>query len=355
MATVAFNVRATFGALLVGGVISTFLSGAVSMQAYLYARTFPKDRSAVKFLVSVTWLLDVFHSSMVAMSLWEYLIAGFESPTVHDKIFWSLGMTVASTAILTFLVHCFFVHRLYKLSKGKLILALPIASVALFRLAAACVTTAEMIRLGSFALFLHQFRWVFTLGLVLSSVADVLIASGMCFYLKQNRTGSRELDRVIDSVIYYTIENGILTSIATILSLIFWLAMPHNLVYMGMHFAISKLYANSLLASLNARTTLRQVQSSISGQRPSIGQAFPTSARRFSRYSVVRGHSFSMLAFSADGRRDVPLQTGTKLEINVEKTIDCMVEEDGPYTPGYKLSERSFTESTPRKEAWMAS
>jgi len=328
MADLTFNIRITFGALLVGGMISTFLSGAVSMQAYLYARTYQNDRTSVKCLVLGTWLLDIFHTTMVATSLWDYLIQGFGSQTLHDKIFWSLGMTVASTAILTFGVHCFFVHRLYKLSKGKLYLALPIALVALMRLASACVTTAEMIRLGSFTLFLQQFKWVFTLGLALSTIADVLIAGGMCFFLRRNRTGTSDLDLIIDSVIYYTIENGILTSIATIASLVFWLGMPHNLVYMALHFGISKLYANSLLASLNARKSLRQVHSSL---RPSAG-FMPQSPRRFSKLSV----------------------TGTKLEINVEKTIDCVVEEDGPYTPSYHVSERSLLEETAHKEAWVA-
>ncbi|KAI0093374.1 hypothetical protein BDY19DRAFT_423122 [Irpex rosettiformis] len=332
------------GALLMGGLISTFLSGIVTMQAYIYARNYPTDRPLVKVLAGSTWLLDIFHSTMVATSLWLYLIDGFGSKSVHDKIFWSLGVTVASTAILTFFVHAFFCNRLHKLSKGNFFLTVPIAFVALFRLVAACVTTAEMIRLQSFSMFMAQFRWVFTLGLALSSVADVLIASGMCFFLRQNRTGTSDLDRIIDSVIYYTIENGLLTSIATILSLVFWLATPHNLVYMGLHFAISKLYANSLLASLNARKSLRQAHSSIRDvHRPSLGQGFPPNVRRLSNFTA----------------RSDCYQTGTRLEINVEKTIDCIVEEDGPYTPGtaYQMGERSYIsgESTnPHKDSmWM--
>ncbi|KAF5385039.1 hypothetical protein D9615_000877 [Tricholomella constricta] len=37
-----------------------------------------------------------------------------------------------------------------------------------------------------------------------------------------------------------------------------WLTMNSNLIFMGLHFVIGKLYANSLLASLNTRHELRR-------------------------------------------------------------------------------------------------
>jgi hypothetical protein len=39
-----------------------------------------------------------------------------------------------------------------------------------------------------------------------------------------------------------------------------WLTMPYNLVFLGLHFVISKLYANSLLISLNTRKALREMR-----------------------------------------------------------------------------------------------
>ncbi|EKM54117.1 uncharacterized protein PHACADRAFT_257736 [Phanerochaete carnosa HHB-10118-sp] len=274
------------------------------------------------------WTLDIFHTALVGFSNWEYLVASFGNPNIHNTIIWSLGVTVAVTAVLTFCVHCFFVHRLYKLTKGKLWLAGPIAVFALFRMASAC----GEIELGTFPAFFEQIRWVFTLGLCLSTGTDVTIAISMCYFLWNSRTGASDLDAIIDSVILYTIENGILTSIATIASLCFWLASPHTLVYMGLHFAISKLYASSLLASLNARKTLRQAHASvIEGQRPSP----PSSPRRFSRFSV-----------KAD-----KYATRSKLEISVEKTVDYVVDDESSYTPGYQMEVRSMKNLTERSDS----
>ncbi|THV01289.1 hypothetical protein K435DRAFT_836909 [Dendrothele bispora CBS 962.96] len=53
-------------------------------------------------------------------------------------------------------------------------------------------------------------------------------------------------------------ENGAITTVATMLC---WLAMD-NLVFLGLHFVISKLYAGSVLAVLNYRARLRRVHES---------------------------------------------------------------------------------------------
>jgi len=54
----------------------------------------------------------------------------------------------------------------------------------------------------------------------------------------------------------YTFENCALTTVITIATLICWLVMHHNLIFMGLHFIICKFYANSLLATLNQRKGL---------------------------------------------------------------------------------------------------
>ncbi|KAG2037590.1 hypothetical protein BDR03DRAFT_956986, partial [Suillus americanus] len=42
-------------------------------------------------------------------------------------------------------------------------------------------------------------------------------------------------------------------SVVTIATLLCWTIMPSNRVFLGLHFIVAKLYANSLLANLNAR------------------------------------------------------------------------------------------------------
>ncbi|KAH7920362.1 hypothetical protein BV22DRAFT_1198954 [Leucogyrophana mollusca] len=308
------DVPATYGALLLGGMLAAGLSGMVTVQSFVYVKLYPDDLPRTKAIVAAIWSLDTAHTGLVCASIWIYLISNFGDTSKIDMIPRTVAMTVALTAILTFIVHCFYAHRIHKLSRHDWRITAPLGIFALLRLCSASVTTAEMIHMNTFSGFKAQFRWVFTLGLALSTLVDVLIAVFLCYSLRTNRKASSSMDRVVNSVILYTLENGSLTSAATIISMICWLVMPNNLIFMGLHFVISKLYANSLLATLNARKQLQKDRAhrGLSGELP---VAFPGFANRFrSNYSS----------------RVDPVTT--KLEINVEKTVEYELDA-GPSTP----------------------
>ncbi|KIJ66630.1 hypothetical protein HYDPIDRAFT_86174, partial [Hydnomerulius pinastri MD-312] len=243
--------------------------------------------------------LDTAHTALVCASIWIYLIEYFGDVSKIDTIPGSVAVSnlPSITAILTFIVHCFYTHRIHKLSRRDWRITIPLGAFSFLRLCKfrrPSVTTAEMIHMKTFSGFKAEFRWVFTLGLALSCLVDVMIAVFLCYSLRSNRKSSSSMDHVINSVILYTFENNSLTSAATVVSMICWLAMPNNLIFMGLHFVISKLYANSLLATLNARKQLQQerAQRGLSGELP---VAFPGYANRYrSNYSVRESGSLAI-------------------------------------------------------------
>ncbi|KII93111.1 hypothetical protein PLICRDRAFT_170894 [Plicaturopsis crispa FD-325 SS-3] len=253
-------IATTLGALLVGGLTALYLSGAVLAQTVIYYSVYPTDLARRKVLVAAVWLLDLFHSGLVSATIWGYLIESYGVIDSLDYIPWTLALTVALTAIITFTVQCFFAVRIHRLSKGKWYITAPIVILALLRLCSACVSTGQMLHYKSFNLFNDKYAWVFTLGLATSSVVDILVAGSLCYFLRVNREGSTSsnLRHTLDMLMLYAVETGTLTCFVNILSMICWLAMPHNRIFLGIHFVISKLYANSFLASLNSRSKLRE-------------------------------------------------------------------------------------------------
>ncbi|KAJ2930320.1 hypothetical protein H1R20_g6787, partial [Candolleomyces eurysporus] len=199
------------------------------------------------------WLLDLLHTIFIWLTLWNYLIEWFGKDSEIDVILWPLSITIILTAILTFLVHCFFAQRIFRLSRKNYLLTIPILILAVLRLASASVTTGEMIALGSFTEFKQKFTWIFTLGLALSTAVDILITGCLFILLQTNRSSSRllnsNLNALIDSLIMYSFETGFMTCAATIVAMILWIVMPHNLIFMGLHFVIGKFYANSYLVT----------------------------------------------------------------------------------------------------------
>ncbi|KAI0696885.1 hypothetical protein C8T65DRAFT_30156 [Cerioporus squamosus] len=254
------NASDTIGAILVGALVSAVLSGSVTTQAFVYLRIYGGDDYMRNiWIVSVLWLLDTLHLSMAFASAWIYLIQNWGNDAIYDYIPWTIALTVALTAIVTLISHCFFAHRIYVLSGSSWWLTLPILLLAFGRLVSALVSTSEMISLRSYEAFVDRVGWVFTTGLSLSTTVDVLITITLIALLQRSRTGfSTVTDHLIDVVTLYTVETGLVTSITTAVSLICWLTMPRNLIFLALHFSISKLYATSTLATLNARKSLRR-------------------------------------------------------------------------------------------------
>jgi len=192
--------------------------------------------------------------------------------------------------------------------------------MAFMRLFAACVSTAEMIHLERYSAFTERYPgWVFTLGLSLSSAVDIIITAWLCYFLRAIRrsAASTTMIHVVDTLTLYTLENGSLTCVATTASLICWLTMPRNLVFLGLHFVIGKLYANSLLASLNTRKELREMRSYASPEDRE--RAMPVlSAEDFNPYHA-RGDPYTIMSPLHAYR---PGYKSRKTEVSVERTVE---------------------------------
>ncbi|KAJ3516736.1 hypothetical protein NMY22_g14134 [Coprinellus aureogranulatus] len=263
-AETSVDIGKTYGALLFGAGIAFSLSGVVATQCIVYFKQYPGDSNTKKAMVLASWILDGLHTSFLMYTIHEYFISSFGDLTRIDYIPWALAISVVITALQTLLVHCFFAHKIFRSSGGNWLITCPIVLLAIARLCSACITTVNMIRLQQFHALLETFpRTMFTTGLSLTAAVDILITFWLCYFLAQFRAGispmSTMMIRMVDTLTLYTLENGALTCFAAIASLVCWLTMPHNLIFMGLHFVISKLYANSFLASLNMRHQLRQI------------------------------------------------------------------------------------------------
>lgn len=317
----------TLGALLLGALLAVFLSGIVSMQVFVYYRLYPNDRFRIKSTVTVVWFLDLIHTVMICIANWLYLILHFGNGVAAQRILWPISVTIALTAVVTFLVHIFFAHRVYSLSKRSLFIAGPIGFLALLRVVSAMSCTAQMVRDGTWQKFGQGSAWLFTTGLTISAVLDFIIALALIVHLQRSKTGWHSMDQIIDSIVLYTVENGLITSIFAVLSLICWVTMKNNLVFLALHFAISKLYANSFLATLNARKTLQQRSQKSSNDANQLPLVFPNGLGRTGRFSTQPVNPI-----------------GSIMQISVEKTVHC-VTDVGDESP-VRLSEEERQDRT---------
>ncbi|ESK81975.1 hypothetical protein Moror_8450 [Moniliophthora roreri MCA 2997] len=215
------SLPATYGALLLGSLIASALSGAVVIHTILYFKVYPSDPPRLKVLVVLIWVLDTCHTSFIWSALWAFCVKFYGQIDKIDYVPQTLALSVIVTATLTFCVHCFFALRLFRLSDGNWILTAPIVILALLRLGTAAASTAELLILHSLSEFVDRDGWIFTLGLSSSSAVDVIITASLVFYLWKSGRGSLgRTSVVIDTLIKYTFETASLTSASTIICMI---------------------------------------------------------------------------------------------------------------------------------------
>lgn len=250
--------KETLGAVLVGSGFAATLTGVVAMQTAYYFMAYPDDKPPMKLTVALVWLLDLLHTTMIFVADWSWLIEHFDDPGIYKHIPWPVAITVLLTTMISVTVNSFFAFRIHGLSKGNWFVVGPILVLVVIRLALASTSSARMFIHPTFAEFAETTKWIVTVGLVNSSILDVAITSCLLWYLDHARTGFAEMDRIINTLCLYAIENGLLTSLVILISLGCWLGMGRNLVFLAIHFAHAKLYANSLLATLNSRKHIRE-------------------------------------------------------------------------------------------------
>ncbi|KAF7360718.1 Glycoside hydrolase [Mycena venus] len=278
----------TYGPILFGGAVALMLSGIVAAQCIIFFKLYPDESGFRTVMVATVWTLDVTQSGFIVASLFDYFIAHFGDTSILAFIPGSIALTILLTAAQTCVVHLcshilsrilsnpdpnhgrprFYAQKIHRSSGRNWLITAPIVCLASLRLLAAIAATVEMLRLGRWDAFSHPYpRLLFTSGLSLSAGTDMIITICLCYYLRKIRklSSSSVMNGVLDTLTLYTLENGLITCLATIGSLTFWLVLPASSLSLSLHFVIGKLYPNSFLILLNTRKELRDMHSGDQG------------------------------------------------------------------------------------------
>lgn len=73
-----------------------------------------------------------------------------------------------------------------------------------------------------------------------SAASDVAIAIALTFLLHRSRSGFRKSERIINRLILFTVNTGVLTGFCAILTLIFKIAFPNTFIYMVFYILVAR-------------------------------------------------------------------------------------------------------------------
>ncbi|KAJ7910259.1 hypothetical protein B0H13DRAFT_2328654 [Mycena leptocephala] len=251
------NFNATIGPEEVGVIVGAWMFGIFTIQAFNYFGDFPKDRPRLKILVAVLWVLELIHVILSCVALYQTTVTHFGDGDNVLFINKAIGLSIIISSIVGPGVQIFFADRVRILS-GRLVIPVIcwfLSGVRFISLVAICVATLTTPFIPAFK---EKWDWLILSSIGVSTTVDILVAISLCILLWQRRSRSnvKSTQQTIDSLLAWTINTGMLTSAASFMMLIFFVTMA-NFAWLTMLLIIPRLFANSMLASLNSRNKYR--------------------------------------------------------------------------------------------------
>ncbi|KAM5544696.1 hypothetical protein V8D89_001594 [Ganoderma adspersum] len=248
----------TFGAVLLGTFIALVLYGVTLHQSYRYFRMYPADLPSLKWLVSFVVVLETATSAMSMHVCYHYLVSSYFNPPALLRGMWSIDLfPVVSGVVMVSTQRVFYIQNFLPQPVGRGYRMLVIFAVFLcfIEMGFFIAATTEAFIIPTFGGFKHV-TWLVSTGSTMAVTSDVIITTMLIFALRKSRTGVKRTDSMLDVMIMYSINTGLLTGVFNLLSLLFAFIRPGDLIYIGFGIPGTKMYANTLMAALNSRRSL---------------------------------------------------------------------------------------------------
>ncbi|KAJ7837799.1 hypothetical protein B0H14DRAFT_2513476 [Mycena olivaceomarginata] len=229
------DLAASLGALQIGvGVyVSHVLFGVTTTQTYIYYTRFPEDSQKIKVLVLYPFIKRVCefaHAICIGHAIYTYTISNYGHPErlagAFPKPLLAAGLLTAVIATLG--IKGFFTIRIYALSK-RLYITLIISAMIFARLLGSSAVVAIGMRVTLLKSFERQWGWIVIVLWSISSAADLTITAILVAFLRNQRLRvHKRTTALVDKIITWTIETGLITSISSTLILACFVTMKEN-------------------------------------------------------------------------------------------------------------------------------
>ncbi|KAF7363173.1 hypothetical protein MVEN_00669800 [Mycena venus] len=280
------GVQLTLGPLIAG----TFSAVGYALHlTFLYFQIYgPKDEMRYKVLVLWVWLVDAAHTVFICLTTWNYAIPHFGDneylAVINDPPSSHVGNWNDSHASNSDTAAC------------------------------ALILFYAEVKYWRWATVYEHFWVVRALSFVSSAVADIVISTARYYYLRELKQGYVQTREVVDTVMVFTINDGLLTSVIAITILGCSLGMHTNFVWIGLFYNLSPLFANSILATLNLRNWYRHTH------RP-MGISVTRSTAQKNRFPPM-SHRAEVTTDHSEVA-DIDIQINKEIEYHVEMVDRC--------------------------------
>lgn len=250
------NVTLIFGPMLIGVFFNMILYGILIVQTYHYYLSYKGDVHWIRCLVLYLFVIETVNTGCDMAMMYQTLINNFGKADTTKFFPTLLAAEPITIVVISTPIQLFFAYRIRLLSKSNWLAGI-IAFFATVSLGGGAWSTVRIVKTKVFAhkpeLHLPALVWLLS-----AVVSDVMITVVLVITLNKRRTGFIATDDAISKIIRMTVQTGLLTSLFAIGDVIFFMTLPHTAVNFVWDLALTKLYSNCLLSTLNTRAELKE-------------------------------------------------------------------------------------------------
>ncbi|KAJ6585353.1 hypothetical protein B0H19DRAFT_1250200 [Mycena capillaripes] len=232
--SVSFSANTTLGAYQIGVLVSYVLFGVMTTQTYIYYSRFPDDSRKLKILVAFVWVCELVLTLCLGHALYAYTISDYAHPErIGGAAPKSLSASPFVACVVAVCVQGFFSLRIHGLTKNVWIPAI-IWVLAFLQLLGNAATSITALRMASVTSYEVQYEWLLASNWSILTANDLIITATLVTILIHRRpSAQKKTALLVDKLILWSIETGMLTSASGILALICFVAMKHNFIYLA--------------------------------------------------------------------------------------------------------------------------
>ncbi|KAJ6542401.1 hypothetical protein B0H10DRAFT_1854675 [Mycena sp. CBHHK59/15] len=250
------------GLWLIGSCLDLLLQGVLSSQFVNYYSWYHDDKPGLRVVVAILVLLTVLKSIQAFAIVWIQFIVYFgdlQGAILLNYTTWWQSGNPLMVAVIGAYVQWYFCFRLYVLSKRWYVVA-PIATLFLFTFLSIIVAVSA----------LHKARRPLSINfnvLPLSlSAGDIILSLTTAYFLiKSKKEVLPQTVGLISALVRLTFQSAVgLCAVPAMFNLIFSQVYPGGVAIISTAFnmALPKLYAISMMWTLNSRRSIRAAHSS---------------------------------------------------------------------------------------------
>ncbi|KAJ7578699.1 hypothetical protein C8J56DRAFT_835693 [Mycena floridula] len=274
------------GPWLIGAYAEVFLTGILCCQFVHYWQWYKDDHLRMKLFVGGLALLSILKSIQSFALIWIMLILTFTDLNgailLNYTTWWQSGNPLM-VALIGLYVQAFFCHRLYVISKRWWVV-IPVAALMAFAFLSIALATVFIVKGDG-----HKISLWFAAHLGSVFAGDLLLSLATVFFLTRSKKNVLpQTAGLLTALVRLTFQSAAPAAVCTLLNLIFsQIYGSDRLISTGFNMILPKLYAVSMMWTLNQRRSIRAAHSSRTGATTSQDGNAPRS--RFARGTGRQG------------------------------------------------------------------